>query len=67
MLVIKRKSGESVSVDLDSQSQPGNSVDSAHTSIKLTILEIHGSYVKLAVEAPEQLKIWRGVPPAMCR
>ncbi len=45
MLVLSRKSGESLRIGTD---------------IELTVVEIRGDSVRLAIKAPREIPVWRG-------
>lgn len=65
MLIMKRKTRQSITIE------PVDGVDMSQTlddlfangAIEIQLLEVGGSQVKVAIEAPPQLKIWRGKRP----
>lgn len=65
MLIIKRKTDEVITIE------PSPGLDTSQTvndlfrggAIEITLLEVGRNQVKFAINAPEQLKIWRGTSP----
>lgn len=65
MLIMKRKTRQSITIE------PIDGIDLSQTlndlfangAIEIQMLEVGGSQVKVAIEAPPQLKIWRGKRP----
>ena len=62
MLIIKRRIDESITI------QPRDGTDASQTinelfaagAIEIRLLEVGGNKVTIAIEAPPELKIWRG-------
>lgn len=65
MLIIKRKGDEAITIE------PMDGVDRSQTvgelfsegPIEITLFDVGHRAVKVAIEAPRQLKIWRGQRP----
>lgn len=61
MLIVSRRDSESIEI------RPGDDIDMSMTledlfkkgSIEITIFSSHGNRVKMGVQAPQQLCIWR--------
>ena len=62
MLIIKRRIDESITI------QPRDGIDASQTidelfasgAIEIRLLEVRSNKVTIAIEAPPELKIWRG-------
>jgi len=65
MLIIKRKGDEAITIE------PMDGVDQLQTvgelfsqgPIEITVFDVGKNVVKVAIDAPPQLKIWRGQRP----
>lgn len=65
MLIIKRKTDESITIE------PVEGMDTSQTigelftdgAIEIRLLEVGHNAVKVAIDAPSQLRIWRGKRP----
>jgi len=55
MLVLSRKEGEIITIEL-----PAHLVGAGAEPIRVRVVEIHGTRVTLAVDAPRSIKILRG-------
>jgi sRNA-binding carbon storage regulator CsrA len=69
MLVIKRRIDEIVTIEPQDGHERSLTVDDLFNggAIQITLLEVGSSWVKLAIEAPTLLKIWRGPGPIVNR
>ena len=67
MLIVSRKDAESIEI------RPGENIDPSMTladlfsqgPIEITIFSSNNNRVKMGVQAPEQLRIWRTKKPAV--
>jgi sRNA-binding carbon storage regulator CsrA len=67
MLIIKRKTAEIITIEpLDGlgNEQTVNELFSGG-AIQITLLKVGSNWVKLAIDAPAPLRIWRGSSPAV--
>lgn len=65
MLVIKRRSDESITITPRDDVDPSLTLRELFASgaIEVRLLDVSTSRVTLAIDAPPQLKIWRGIRP----
>ena len=64
MLIIKRKADEAITIEPVEGSDTSRTINELFTSgaIIIKLLEVGPKQVKVAIEAPPQLKIWRERP-----
>lgn len=62
MLVIKRKIDESITIRPRDGADASQTIDElfAAGAIEIRLLDVGGNKVTIAIEAPPELKIWRG-------
>lgn len=66
MLIIKRKANEFITIEPDEGADKSLTIEDLFTEggIEIRLLEVGSKQIKLAIEAPPQLKIWRDEGPA---
>ena len=65
MLVIKRKAADVITIEPVAGVDTSLSIEELFTDgvIEITLLQVGHKHVKVAIEAPAQLQIWRGHAP----
>ena len=65
MLIIKRKGEEAITIEPMDGIDQSQSVGELFSQgpIEITLFEVRNNAVKVAIDAPSQLKIWRGQRP----
>lgn len=61
MLIITRKAGQAIHIELDPQTDPATPVGDLFVEgvIEIIVAHVRGSYVRLGVSAPQSLAITR--------
>ena len=60
MLILTRRSGDSVFIEPRPDAHPSGAADWFARPIEVRILRVEGRHVRIGIEAAEGLLIWRG-------
>jgi len=62
MLILSRRPNETITIEPMSELDPNTTLSEAfeHGAIEIKLLCVAGRRIRIAIDAPQQLKIWRG-------